>query len=262
VQHVEKKGNEFELTLTNNRSITTDAVLLATGFDTFDARRKEEYGYGIYDNVITSTELEDMFKNHSVLCTNGKEPKRVAFIHCVGSRDAKVDNRYCSKVCCVTAVKQASEVKQLYPHAEVYCFYMDLRMFDRHFEDMYHEAQATYGVQFVRGRLSEAAETQEGQLQLKAEDTLLGKPLRLTVDMLVLMVGMEPCSGGSSLAKKLGVELGSDRFFNGQNAYNLHNHTATQGLFLAGTCTGPKTIPETLADARAAAAEVLSYLMK
>ncbi|MDR2938085.1 MAG: FAD-dependent oxidoreductase [Prevotellaceae bacterium] len=262
VQHVEKKGDKFEITLTNNRSLTTDAVLMATGFDTFNARRKEEYGYGIYDNVITSTELEEMFKTERVLCTNGKAPERVAFVHCVGSRDAKVGNRYCSKVCCVTAVKQASEVKQLYPEAEVYNFYMDLRMFDRKFEDMYHEAQTSCGVQFVRGRLSEAAETKDGRLQIKAEDTLLGKPLKLTVDMLVLMTGMEPCSSGVALAKKLKIEQGSDRFFNGQNAYNLRNFTSTQGLFLAGTCTGPKTIPETLADARAAAAEVLSYLTK
>lgn len=262
VQHVDKKSSEFEITLTNNRSITTDAVLMATGFDTFNARRKEEYGYGIYDNVITSGELEAMFKKRQVLCANGKEPERVAFIHCVGSRDEKVGNRYCSKVCCVTAVKQACEMKELYPAAEVYSFYMDLRMFDRRFENMYHEAQATHGVQFVRGRLSEAGETKDGRLQLKAEDTLLGKPLKLTVDMLVLMVGMEACSAGAAAAKKLSIEVGSDRFFNGVNEYNLRNFTRTEGLFLAGTCTGPKTIPETLADARAAAAEVLSYLMK
>ncbi len=262
VQHVEKKSSEFEITLTNNHSITADAVLMTTGFDTFNARRKEEYGYGIYDNVITSSELEEMFKKHRVLCANGKEPERVTFIHCVGSRDEKVGNRYCSKVCCVTAVKQACELKEMYPNAEVYNFYMDLRMFDRRFEDMYHEAQATYGVQFVRGRLSEAGETKDGKLLVKAEDTLLGKPLKLTVDMLVLMVGMEACSGGIPVAKKMGIEIGSDRFFNGKNEYNLRNFTGTEGLFLAGTCTGPKTIPETLADARAAAAEVLAYLMK
>jgi heterodisulfide reductase subunit A len=261
VQHIEKNGAKFEITFTNNRSITTDAVLISTGFDTFNARRKEEYGFGIYDNVITSTHLEEMFKKRKVLCADGREPKRVAFIHCVGSRDEKVGNNYCSKVCCVTAVKQASEIKQMYPEAEVYNFYMDLRMFDRQFEDMYHEAQSKYNVQFVRGRLSEAAETKDGRLLIKAEDTLLGKPLRLTVDMLVLMVGVEPCGSSNLLAKKLGIELGSDRFFNGQNAYDMRNHTNTQGLFLAGTCTGPKTIPETLADARAAAAEVFSYLM-
>ncbi len=262
VQHLDKKTDEFEITLTNNHSITTDAVLMATGFDAFNARRKEEYGYGIYDNVITSTELEAMFKKGHVLCANGKEPERVAFIHCVGSRDEKVGNRYCSKVCCVTAVKQACEMKEMYPNAEVYNFYMDLRMFDRRFENMYHEAQATYGIQFVRGRLSEAGETKEGKLQIKAEDTLLGKPLKLTVDMLVLMVGMEACGSGVAAAKKMNIEVGSDRFFNGVNEYNLRNFTRTDGLFLAGTCTGPKTIPETLADARAAAAEVLSYLMK
>lgn len=262
VQHVEKKRDKFEVILTDNKTILTDAVLLASGFDAFDAHRKEEYGYGIYDNVITSTELEGMFSRKQVLCKDGKEPKRVAFIHCVGSRDEKVNNRYCSKVCCATAVKQACEIKQLYPDAEVYNFYMDLRMFDRYFENMYHEAQTVYGIRFVRGRLSEAGENKAGQLLIKTEDTLVGKPLKLTVDLLVLMVGMEPAGEAARLANKLGVPVGADRFFNGLNEYNQRNYTSQEGLFLAGTCTGPKTIPEALADARAAAAEVLAYLMK
>ena len=117
-------------------------------------------------------------------------PRRIGFVHCVGSRDEKVGNRYCSKVCCATAVKQACEIKQQFPDAVVYCFYMDLRMFGRGYEDMYLEAQKKYGVIFVRGRVSEVSEDKDGHLFVKAEDTLSGKPLRVTLDLLVLMAGM------------------------------------------------------------------------
>ena len=261
VQHCEKKNNQFEIILTDNRNLLTDAVLVATGFDTFNAKRKEEYGYGIYENVVTSAELEDMFKEEDVVCKNGEVPQRVAFVHCVGSRDEKVNNRHCSKVCCATAVKQACEIKQLYPHCEVYNLYMDLRMFDRHFEDMYHEAQSKYHVNFIRGRLSEAGENKEHQVVLKAEDTLAGKPLKLTVDLLVLMTGMEACRSQNMLNKKLGLYASPDGFLSIQNLFTQNNLSNVEGIFFAGTCTGAKTIPETIADARAAAIQVNNYLM-
>ena len=261
VQYCEKKGNQFEIILTDNKRLLIDAILVATGFDLFRAQRKEEYGYGIYENVITSLELEQMFKNHRVVCKNGQSPKRVAFVHCVGSRDEKVDNRHCSKVCCVTAVKQASEIKEIYPECEVFNLYMDLRMFDRYFEDMYHAAQSKYHVNFIRGRLSEAGENKDGQAVLKAEDTLAGKPIKLTVDLLVLMTGMEACHTQKSLNAKLGLRSDTDNFLSTENLFTQNNRSTVEGIFLAGACTGPKTIPETLADARAAADSLNSYIM-
>ncbi|MDR2907541.1 MAG: FAD-dependent oxidoreductase [Bacteroidales bacterium] len=261
IQYVDKKDNQFEIILTDNKNLLVDAILVTTGFDTFRAQRKEEYGYGIYENVITSVDLEQMFKHHKVLCKNGAEPKRVAFVHCVGSRDEKVNNRHCSKVCCATAVKQACEIKQLYPDCEVYNLYMDLRMFDRHFEDMYHEAQSKYHVNFVRGRLSEAGENKDHQVVLKAEDTLAGKPLKLTVDLLVLMTGMEACQSQDVLNAKLGLRSDTDGFLSTHDTFTQNNVSNIEGVFLAGTCTGPKTIPETLADSRAAAAQINAYLI-
>jgi len=261
VQHCEKKNRQFEIILTDNKNLLVDAILVTTGFDTFRAQRKEEYGYGIYENVITSADLEQMFKNHNVVCKNGAPPKRVAFVHCVGSRDEKVNNRHCSKVCCVTAVKQACEIRELLPDCEVFNLYMDLRMFDRYFEDMYHTAQSKYHVNFVRGRLSEAGENKEHQVVLKAEDTLAGKPVKLTVDLLVLMTGMEGSHSQKSLNAKLGLRSGTDGFLATKNLFTQNNLSAVDGIFLAGTCTGPKTIPETLADARAAADRLHSYLM-
>lgn len=260
VSRVIANDRNMALLLSDESLEKVDAVLVTTGFNTFDARLKQEYGYGIYDNVITSVDLERMFAQRKVLCKNGKEPKRIAFIHCVGSRDEKVNNRYCSRVCCITAVKQAIEMKEIYPTADVYCFYMDLRMFGRYYEDFYHDAQAKYGVTFVRGRLSEASEDHENHIVIKAEDTLIGKPLKVTVDMLVLMVGMESPETTKTLSECMGLELGNDRFILPADSYTHNNCTHQRGVFVAGACTAPKNIPETLADARSAVAAIEDYL--
>ncbi len=260
-QSLKRRMRGLELMLSDQRLLQVDAVLVTCGFELFRAERKEEYGYGIYENVLTSADLETRFKEKKVLCSDGKPPRKVAFVHCVGSRDEKVDHTYCSKVCCVTAVKQACEVKELYPEAEVFNLYMDLRMFDRYFEQMYHKAQSHYGVHFVRGRLSEVSETVEGKLQLKTEDTLLGRPMKLTVDMLVLMVGMQACQGTEELAEKLDLKISaSDHFLETKDLFLRGNQAHSKGIFLAGACTGPKSLPETLQDARSAAESIHRYL--
>jgi heterodisulfide reductase subunit A len=172
------ENNHQNITLTDGQSFKADVVLLATGFEVFDAEKKEEYGYKIYDNVITSVDLEEQLKSGKPLKTlAGKTPERIAFIHCVGSRDKKVNNIHCSRVCCITGVKQAIEVKKDLPEAEIFNFYMDMRMFGQNFEELYLEAQQKWGITFIRGRVSEIAENIDGSLQLKAEDTLSGRPM-------------------------------------------------------------------------------------
>ena len=242
--------------------IHADALLVASGFSLFDAHLKEEYGYGIYENVYTQADLESMFSSGKVLTRSGDIPRRIGFVHCVGSRDEKVGNRYCSKVCCVTAVKQASEIKQLYPDAQVYCFYMDLRMFELPYEDMYFNAQKLYGVRFIRGRLCEAAEKMDKSVILKVEDTLAGQTLNLSVDMLVLMAGMRPASDTARIATMLGLHCNKEGFLTPVDIFSRGNETEVDGVFLAGTCTGPKTIPQTIADARSAAICIDEYLKK
>lgn len=261
VQSVKRRMRGLEVMLSNQQLLLVDALLVCCGFELFRAERKEEYGYGIYENVLTSADLEDRFKNRKVLCSDGRVPERVAFVHCVGSRDEKVDHTYCSKVCCVTAVKQACEIKELYPQTEVFNLYMDLRMFDRYFEQMYHKAQSQYGVHFVRGRLSEVSETADGKLQIKTEDTLLGRPMKLTVDMLVLMTGMQACAQTGELSEKLDIKVSpSDHFFETKDLFLKGNYAHAKGVFLAGACTGPKSLPDTLQDARSAAESIHRYL--
>ncbi|MDE6105911.1 MAG: FAD-dependent oxidoreductase [Bacteroidales bacterium] len=261
LQYVKRRMRGLEVMLSNQTVLQVDAVLVACGFDLFRAERKEEYGYGIYENVLTSADLERKFKEKKVVCHDGRTPQKVAFVHCVGSRDEKVDHTYCSKVCCVTAVKQACEIKELYPEAEVFNLYMDLRMFDRYFEQMYHKAQSHFGVHFVRGRLSEVSETVDGRIQIKTEDTLLGRPMKLTVDMLVLMVGMQACAATAELAEKLDLKVSpSDHFFETKDLFLRGNQAHAKGIFLAGACTGPKSLPDTLQDARSAAESIHRYL--
>lgn len=252
-------GDKFTLK-TNNKSFEADAVLIATGFELFQAERKEEYGYGIYDNVITSAELEKMFTEHGApLMRNGEKPKRVAFVHCVGSRDEKVNHLYCSKVCCVTAVKQAIEAKEAIPEAEIFCLYMDLRMFGPGYEELYKEAQQK-GINFIRGRLSEASELDGGRLLIKTEDTLASRPLKMSVDMLVLMVGMTPAEGTSKLIYNLGLKPNADGFI-GVSDYHLKpSETGIRGVYTAGACSGPNNITDSINSARSAVVEIHRYL--
>ena len=246
---------------TPNPQYTSRALLLATGFDLFEARKKEEYGYGIYNNVITSAELEKKFKSGGgILTSEGKIPSRIGIVHCVGSRDEKVGNLYCSKVCCVTGVKQAIELKEMYPSSAVFNFYMDLRMFDRYFEELYYEAQQKWGVSFIRGRLSECAENPDGSIVVKTEDTLSGKPLKMTVDLLILLAGFVPSSRSASLVDMLGLERGCDGFVSSADSHVKNNSTSLPGLFLAGALKGPSSISEAIADARAAAMQIAGYL--
>jgi heterodisulfide reductase subunit A len=263
VSGIRKTTEGFAVITGGENSIACRSVVLAAGYDLFQASRKEEYGYGIYDNVITSAELEGLFREGKPLKTHaGKDPARVVFIHCVGSRDEKVGNLYCSKVCCVTGVKQAIEVKEQHPACEVFCFYMDLRMFDRHFEELYFEAQQQWGIHFIRGRMSEIAELADHTLILKTEDTLSGKPMKLSADVVVLLVGFMPGAGTKRMVEELGIAAGNDGFLLPLDGHLFDNETSVPGLFLAGTVKGPAGITQTIADARATATEVGKYLRK
>ena len=249
----------YSLKLSNGIVINAAAILVATGFNLFDATKKEEYGYGIYDHVITNSDLEGWFSGNDDPRVP-KDPESVGFVHCVGSRDLKACNGQCSKVCCATAIKQAIEIKERFPYARVYCFYMDLRLFGKKYEDFYVNAQRDYGIQFIRGRVSEVGETIDRRLQLKAEDTLSGKPLKVRLDLLVLMSGIVRNGSMQEVAAMAGLETDSDGFLRSVDNEYAVIESNRPGIFYAGSCTGPKTVPETVAEARSAALSIHSYL--
>jgi heterodisulfide reductase subunit A2 len=261
VVSVEKENGYFKLITSQGRDKCYKAIIFAGGFTLFDASRKEEYGYGVYPFVITSAELEKRLEDKaSALLIGGKPPRKIAFVHCVGSRDAKTGNLYCSRVCCITGVKQAIDIRELYPECEVMNFYMDLRMFGMGYEELYQEAQEKYGVTFIRGRVSEAAPTISGAIQVKAEDTLLGSPLKVEVDWMILLVGMEPDKQTTKLAEQLALECDSSGFLKGSNKFLHPGCSSEEGIFMAGSCAGPASIPDSVNQGRAAAVSVIEYL--
>ncbi len=259
VNFINRLREGYLVMLSNGVSVACRAILVASGFRLFDAARKEEYGYGVYDHVITNADLENWFNGNPDPRVPAS-PKKVGFVHCVGSRDLKAGNSQCSKVCCMTAVKQAIEMKEHFPDAQIYCFYMDLRLFGKKYEDFYINAQQEYGVQFIRGRVSEVGETLDGHLQVKAEDTLSGKPLRAQLDLLVLMAGMVCNPEAAELARMARLEMDSDGFL--RSADNISGIVGSNrpGIFYAGACTGTKTVPETLAEARSAALDIHRFI--
>ncbi len=247
--------------LADGTNLACDATAVCTGFDIFDATIKEEYGYGIYDNVYTTVDLEDMFNRGEIRMANGELPRRVAFLHCVGSRDEKVNQRHCSRVCCITGVKQAIEVKRMIPGVEVFNFYMDIRMFGPGYEEMYREAQYEYNIQFIRGRISEASQTMDHRVRIKAEDTLVGRPLQMTVDMLVLIVGMRAGSSNARFASSCpGVDLYASGFVRPMDQFRHNVCSGSERVFYAGTVSAPKNIGESINEGIAAAHRISQYL--
>lgn len=255
-----RNRDHFTLITSKGKELKADAVIVATGFDLFNSARKEEYGYGIYDNVITSADLEKMFRNGKIAMADGNIPKKIGMVHCVGSRDEKVGNLFCSKLCCVTAVKQAIEIKEHIPESKVFCFYMDMRMGGAHYEELYREAQEKWGVSFIRGKVSEAGETITNRIVIKVEDTLAGRPLKMELDLLVLMAGMEMAQEGKRVAELAGLKTGDNSYFAPDDHHFGTNISNMAGVFYAGTCIAPMNITETISHARAAVAEVTEYL--
>ena len=260
ISFINRLKDGYNVMLSNGISIISKYIVFTTGFKLFEAQKKEEYGYGIYNQVITNADLENWFNTGKDNRITGKEMKAIGFVHCVGSRDEKARNSQCSKVCCITAIKQAMEMKEKYPDAEVYCFYMDLRLFGKKFEDFYIKAQRDYGIHFIRGRVSEVSENIDGRVIVKAEDTLVGKPIKVTLDLLVLMSGMVCNPDSTKSASMLSLPIDSDGFL--KSSDNVFHITSSpkNGIYYAGACTGPKTVPETLAEARSAVLDIHSHI--
>jgi len=260
VEKIERRNGSFVASTSRGTELQADAILVSTGFDIFKSERKEEYGYGIYDNVITSAELETMFRKGDIKRIDGSVPQKIGLVHCVGSRDEKVGNLYCSKLCCVTAVKQAMEIKEYLENAKVFCFYMDMRMGGAHYEELYRESQERYGINYIRGKVSEVSEDINNRLVVKVEDTLAGRPLKMELDMLILMTGMEMSAGGNEIVRAGGLETGENRFFEPADHHFGSNKSNVNGIFYAGSCTAPMNITETISHARAAVLDVIDYL--
>ena len=253
-------GN-FSVTLDGPSGATTEsvgAIVVATGFQHFDPGRETQmYGYYEFPDVITLPDAEKMLSEHRfVRPSTGEPPRNVAFIQCVGSRDRRLGNEYCSKVCCGVASKEAIEIRRLLPDAKVYIFYIDMRMYGYWENEIYWPAQEKYNVNYIRGIVTEIV-AKDGRLLMKGEDTTMGRPLEVLMDVIVLSVGMEPSRGTRDVAGILGVDQNKYGFIATPGEPMDPVGTSVPGIFVAGAAAGPKDLEDTMSMAGAAAMRAL-----
>jgi heterodisulfide reductase subunit A len=257
-----KRGSILHNQQPEKIELDVGAVVVATGFDVFDPLRKPEYGYGVYPQVITTLEFERLASasgpTAGKIILNGKQPKKVVFIQCVGSRDRSLDLPNCSRVCCMAVAKQAHLAHDRLPGAEITVFYMDIRAFGKGFEEFYDRVRSE-GIKYRRGIPSEIIKRGNNVI-LRVEDTLLGEQIEVEADLVVLAVGMQPRQESDQVARVLNLIRGEDGYFLEQHPKLRTVESNIPGIFLAGCCQGPKDIPDTVAHAKAAASAALILL--
>lgn len=240
------------------------AIIVATGWQSFKAERKEEYGYKKYKDVITNLELERMLNSSGptsgilVQPSRGKIPKRIAFVQCVGSRDEQVGNTYCSRVCCMAAIKNAIIIKERYPETEITIFYIDIRASGEGYEEYYKRAQ-DLGIRFIRARPAEVV----GSIPyIQYENTLTGEKCQENYDLIVLSTGLEPHPRAKEIARLLNLPLQNNRFFQVAHPKMKPVDTPIKGVLVAGCASGPKEIQVSIAQGSAAASRAIGLLAK
>ncbi len=237
------------------------SIIVATGVDYLDPKEASEYGYKRYRNIYTSLEIERIMSEDGP--THGKvpldkelkRPLRFAFIQCVGSRNMKADIDYCSRICCMNAIKDTLVVREHYPESEIYMFYIDIRAFGKGFEE-YYRRSLDAGVKFIKGKPSKIIEDKTtGELLLAYEDQLRGEIKSMNVDVAVLSSAMIPSHGSQELARVLGIELDQDGFFKERESCSQPMEATKEGVYLCGCATAPKDITDSIAEACGAAAK-------
>ncbi|MFQ6099635.1 MAG: NAD(P)-binding protein [Anaerolineae bacterium] len=238
------------------------SVVVATGYDLIDPRTKPEFGYGVYPEVMTGLEFERLSSASGPtmgdITVNGEKPKDVVFIQCVGSRDPHTGVPYCSRICCMYTAKHAHLVRDKVPDANITIFYMDVRAFGKGYEEFYDRVKHER-VTYRRGEPAEIYR-QDGRLVVLAEDTLLGQPIEVEADLVVLATAVVPRADAAEVATQFSLKRSPDGFFQEAHPKLRPVDTSLDGVFMAGCCQGPKDIPDTVAQAKAAASSALRVL--
>ena len=246
------------------------AIIVAVGFDLFDSSQIPPYGYGRHKDVVTSLELERLLcasgptGGHLVRPSDGKIPKTIAFIQCVGSRDRRLGNAYCSSICCKYSVKDAVLIREHVPDARVSIFYIDLRAFGRGFQEFVNRAKTEYGIRFVRSSPGEITyDPISKDLSIWYEDTVTKKIENLKFDLVVLCPALIPRKDAKDLAKVLGIEVDQYGFFRPSSSISNPVDTTIPGIFACGYCLGPKTgdIPDSITQGSATASRAAEVMV-
>jgi heterodisulfide reductase subunit A len=251
----------FNVTLSSGRQIDAEAAILCSGFTHFDSVNKPEWGFGTFEDVVTTTQVEQMISSgNGVRCpSDGRKPERVAILLCVGSRDRQIGREWCSKICCTVSANMAMEIREELPNCHVYIYYMDIRTFGLYETKYYWQSQEEFKVKYIKARIAEV--TSDGQkLIVKGEDTLVKRPITIPFDMVVHAIGMDPNVDNPTIAETFGVDLEQHGYIGVANNYGTMGETSRPGVFVAGSATGPETIDDSIAQGHAAAMAVLSSL--
>ncbi|MDY0103818.1 MAG: CoB--CoM heterodisulfide reductase iron-sulfur subunit A family protein [Lentimicrobium sp.] len=246
--------------------ISTKTVILATGFKLFDPLMMPRYGFGLYKNVITSMQMERELAptrpfNTVLRPGDGKVPDKIAYVLCTGSRDATVGNPICSQICCMYSIKQAQLLMGALPMADVTIYYINIRSFGKGFEEFYQQAKGM-GVNFVKGKIGKISEIENGNLMLRYEDINEGIVTEAEHDMVILSVGVLPNQDASDFFKQDQLKLDNYKFIQQSDELTSPARTSIDGVFVAGTASGPMDIPDSILSAGSASSEAISYLIR
>ena len=244
------------------------AIVVATGYKPISLENFNEYGYDTYKDVVTSLEFERIMNaagptdGHLVCPSNGKEPKVITFIQCVGSRDTSGCGKpYCSKICCMYTAKHAMLVREKYPNVEVHIFYIDVRTPGKNYDEFYRRAVEQYNVDYIKGMVGKVYE-KDGRLMVQGSNLIDNEQITIASDMVVLAAAIEPNPSVRKIATLLTTSIDTNNFLTEAHAKLRPVESPTAGIFLSGVCQGPKDIPETVSQASACAAKVIGLLSK
>ena len=261
VQSFDGKPGKFVAKLRDGTSIEAGTAILATGFTHFDSVNKPEWGFGTYEDVVTTTQVEQMISSgKGVKCpSDGRKPDRVAILLCVGSRDRQIGREWCSKICCTVSANIAMEIREELPDCQVYIYYMDIRTFGLYEGKYYWASQEEHRVRYIKARIAEV--TSDGKrLIVKGEDTLVKRPIMIPFDMVVHAVGMDPNVDNMTISAVFGVDLEKYGFIDKASSYLSMSRTSRDGVFVAGAATGPETIDDSIAQGQSAAMAAMALM--
>lgn len=261
VTQLDGEAGNFTATLSNGEKVGAGAVVLGTGFTHFDSINKPEWGFGTYEDVLTTTQMEQMVATGKIACpSDGRVPERVAILLCVGSRDRQIGREWCSKICCTVSANLAMEIKEISPETDVFIYYMDIRTFGLYEDKFYWKSQEEFKTKFVKARIAEVTASGDGRLLVKGEDTLVKRPIIIPFDIVVHAIGMDPNEDNPEISKVFGVGLEKHGFIERAEHYTNTCGTTRKGVYAAGACYGPETIDDSISQGAAAGARAVADL--
>jgi heterodisulfide reductase subunit A len=254
VVKVDGEAGNFTATLSNGQTVNAGSIILGTGFTHFDSINKPEWGFGTYEDVLTTTQMEQMVGAGKITCpSNGRVPERVAILLCVGSRDRQIGREWCSKICCTVSTNLAMEIKELSPSTEVFIYYMDIRTFGLYEDKFYWKSQEEFKTKFVKARIAEVTRSPDGRLLVKGEDTLVKRPIVIPMDIVVHAIGMDPNEDNPEISKVFGIGLEKHGFVDRGEQYTSSFSSTRRGIYVGGSALGPEDIDTSISHGLAMA---------